>query len=213
MVKYEMNYKILYFRLMENRCYYQTIEGLILEPQTHLAHPVATFINETHFVLNEPFIYHWRIEASNADRHNQRYPIDSWIIVKAGFRWDGASVPKLFRGLGFATDGKHRAAALIHDFIYVNKGKLPAGSMYSTYDGFKDQIQYGTFSRFDADRLFFRMMGQAGVNKTRKKLMWFAVSKFGWIYWQDGPDLFKALLFRFFGFLMMLAILLAVILT
>jgi len=198
---------------MENRCYHQPIPGLVLEPQSGIVHPIATEIDKTHFVLNTHYVYYWQMEAGNADNEEETFPIDTWIVVQSGFRWDGASVPKFFWGLGFETDGKHRAAALIHDFIYVNKGKMPSGSMFSTYSGLTEQMQHGSFSRYDADRLFLKMMAQAGVGPIRRKLMWFAVSKFGWIFWQDGPDLFRALLFKTVSFLMIIAILVLLILN
>ncbi len=110
----------------------------------------------------EDYEYSWEMDADDADDKN-KIELHNRILVKEGFRWDGASVPKILWGLGFKPDGKHRAAALVHDFIYINKGMLPAGSMYSSYTQIKDQIQYGSITRKDADRLFGRMMKEAGV--------------------------------------------------
>lgn len=175
-----------------------------LKSERNLEQPKAVKIDETHFILEEAYSYYWSMKGENADDLNEDFSVENWIIVKDGFRWDGASVPKIFWNWGFKTDGKHRAAALIHDFIYVNKGKLPQGSMISKYKNQTAQNQYGSFSRVDADRLFGRMMKEAGVSKLRRNLMWFAVSSFGWIYWPDGPDLMRGFILRASIFLMTL---------
>ena len=125
-----------------------------------LPKPKAIFTDRTHYILVEDYIYPWKTDASDADDENKnKIDLNNKIVIKEGFRWDGASVPKLLWGLGFEPDGDHRAAALVYDFIYINKGMLPAGSMYSSYAEKKDQIQYGSISRKDADRMFGRMIG------------------------------------------------------
>lgn len=178
-----------------------------LEVQTSLQQPLATKIDDTHFMLKEDYVYYWKMEGTNSDNEAEKFDVESWIIVSAGFRWDGASVPKLFWNLGFKTDGRHRAAALIHDFVYINKGKLPVGTMISKYKDKVDQIQYGSFSRKDADRLFGKMMKEADVHPFRRRLMKFAVSKFGWIYWQDGPDLMKGFIIKLISFAILVSML------
>lgn len=178
-----------------------------LEAQKSLPQPQATKIDDTHFILAEDYIYYWAIPGENSDNAQETYEVENWIKVSAGFRWDGASVPKLFWNLGFKTDGRHRAAALIHDFVYINKGKLPVGTMISKYKDKVDQIQYGSFSRKDADRLFGKMMKQAEVHWFRRFLMKFAVSKFGWIYWQDGPDLMKGFIIKLISFAVLVSML------
>lgn len=157
--------------------------------QTELKQPVATKIDDTHFILKEDYVYYWKMPGVNADHLNEKYDVENWIIVKAGFRWDGASVPQFLWKRGYPTDGKHRAAALIHDFIYVNKGNLPDGSMISRYQNEPNQIQYGSFARIDADRLFGRMMREAGVPEKKRKFMTGGVMWLGWIFWADGTDL------------------------
>lgn len=162
---------------------------MIPEVQTELKQPVATKVDDTHFILKEDYVYYWTMPGENADNGNEKYVIENWIIVKAGFRWDGASIPKFLWKRGFPTDGKHRAAALIHDFIYVNKGNLPEGSMISRYQDELHQIQYGSFARIDADRLFGRMMREGGVHPKKRSFMTAGVIWLGWIFWPDGTDL------------------------
>jgi len=184
---------------------------VILARQTTIHQPVAIRINETHFLLKEDYVYYWTVDGKDAGpvesmgRHvAPKIIVHNWIVVKAGFRWDGASVPGFLRKFGFATDGSHRAAALIHDFVYVHEGELPVGSMISEIgDSGIYQSQSGSFSREDADRLFGKMMKQGGVNKRKRLFMKWGVSSFGWIFWQDGPDLKRKLFWNCVSYLLL----------
>src|SRR5690606_37335397 len=94
------------------------------------------------------------------------------ITVPAGFEHDGASVPRLLWTLsGAAPDGLHRAAALVHDFNYRHRGRLPRGSFQHYLPGparispaglvVYDWAWYDCgepVTRAQADRLFLRMM-------------------------------------------------------
>lgn len=177
------------------------------EAQSGLKQPLATKVDETHFILEEDYTYYWTMPGENADNPSEKYVIENWIIVKAGFRWDGASVPKFLWRFGFKTDGKHRAAALVHDFVYVYHGNLPDGAMISRYKEKSNQNQYGSLSREDADRLFGRMMKEAGVSKRRRNFMKWGVTWFGWIFWQDGIDLKRAAIIKFVSFIALVGIL------
>lgn len=156
-----------------------------------LPQPKAIRIDETHYILTEDYHYSWRMDGEDADNPAIKTTVETTITVTTGFRWDGASVPRLLWWLGFKPDGAHRAAALIHDFVYIHKGKLPSGSITANYSSVTKQNQHGSFSRTDADRLFGRMMKQAGVPATKRKLMKWGVTWFGWIYWEDGGDLLR----------------------
>ena len=160
--------------------------------------PEAILTDQTHYILKEDYEYSWEVDAFDINMDNPgKIKLANKIIVKAGFRWDGASVPKLLWHWGFKPDSKkHRAAALIHDFIYIHKGKLPEGSMISTYDGVTNQVQHGSFSRKDADRMFGRMMKEAKVHKIKRSLMKWAVIFFGWIYWKDGKDVYRVTILK-----------------
>jgi hypothetical protein len=53
------------------------------------------------------------------------YGLDFYIFIPKGFRYDGATVPRWFWSItGLTRDGIHRPAALVHDYIYVNKGQI-----------------------------------------------------------------------------------------
>lgn len=83
------------------------------------------------FRLLETYTYEWRYKI-NEDTYG-----DYKIIVPKNFISDGASVPSLITRLaGIQRDGEHRTAALLHDWFYHHKGRLP-GEYY--------QINFATF--------------------------------------------------------------------
>jgi len=94
------------------------------------------------------------------------------ITVPKGFQYDGASVPRIFMFLiGFERDGIHRPAALVHDFLYQNKG----------YSGNNNQVV--VYSRKQCDRIFFEIMKKVGVMHWHAILAYYAVrlgGKFSW---------------------------------
>lgn len=108
------------------------------------------------------------------------------IIIPAGFRYDGASVPRFLWTLtGIRPDGLHRGATLVHDYIYHNKGNIPVGSMMWKYVGDSDytyrKIKAGRWSRKDCDKLWLKMAIHAG--EPNAKLMYFFIKHLGWTYW------------------------------
>ncbi len=105
------------------------------------------------------------------------------IIVPEGFTYDGASVPRFLWSIANLTpDGKLRAAALVHDWIYDNKGVMPAGS-YQFYNGSWINV-VGRWTRKDADKMFLKIMELGGVGKTDRTRAYWAVRLFGWIAWK-----------------------------
>lgn len=165
--------------------------------------PTAFLTDETHYILVEDYEYQWHMVAVEADT-GEKVDLLNTIRVREGFRWDGASVPEILWAMGFKPDGPHRAAALIHDYIYIHKGKLPEGSIISSYNGKTDQVQHGSFSRKDADRMFGHMMKEARVHPFRRDMMKWAVTLFGWIYWKDGPDVLRNTILKFIVFAVLL---------
>ena len=86
------------------------------------------------------------------------YRSDHWpdlIIVKKGFETDLASIPKWVPRWLFDPNGKHRAAAVVHDHL-------------CRLDGFDRKL---------ADLIFLEAMALLEVKKWRMKLMFFAVKK------------------------------------
>lgn len=91
------------------------------------------------------------------------------IVIPAPFIYDGASIPRLaWSLLGLRPDGLIRAAAVVHDVLYAQKG--PANTLEGT-------AHY--FSREEADKLFLDLMLAAGVSKRRATLAYRAVRWFG----------------------------------
>jgi len=89
------------------------------------------------------------------------------LTVPAGFKYDGASVPRpLWSVSGIRPDGLIRAAALIHDFIYRSAG----------WDGL--------YTRKETDVLFRHMIREAGLGWWTAVRAYRAVRMFGWIPWR-----------------------------
>lgn len=109
------------------------------------------------------------------------------IIVPKGFVFDGASVPRiLWTLIGITPDGLHRAAALVHDFIYRYDGFLPNGSFWEI--GMNCELiglPGVRWNRDQADKLFARMLREGGVSKFKRRLMYQGVRLGGWIHWND----------------------------
>lgn len=96
--------------------------------------------------------------------HGRDYELlEKWGDVPAGFRTDGASIPRLLWpivGSPFAPEVM--PAAVRHDFDY----------------------RFGATSRDVADRWFRRTAISEGVAPWRAWLLWSGVRAFGWLYWR-----------------------------
>lgn len=125
------------------------------------------------YELAEDYSYQWK-------KHDKHFR----IFIKAGFKYDGASVPRFVWSItGIRPDGLIRAAALIHDWIYVYEGDLPAGSYQILVDDKWVNLD-GKWTRKNADRIFARIMREAGVKKIRRRAAYRAVRLGGWIAWR-----------------------------
>ena len=82
------------------------------------------------------------------------------IIVPIGFITNGASVPKLLRGI-YSQQGKYLVPAIIHDYLYENN----------------------LYTREFADRQFLIDMGRTNTNKFTKWLFYYIVRIFGGLNW------------------------------
>lgn len=87
------------------------------------------------------------------------------FVIKKGFRYDGAS----YAALLFQRDGIHRAAALVHDYLYVHKGDV-GGYIYT---------------RKQADKKFKDMLIAAGLKSWHVWLAHKSVRALGWIWWNS----------------------------
>lgn len=89
------------------------------------------------------------------------------ITVPQGFRNDLASIPRLFQAI-VPKVAKHRRAAVVHDYLYRERGNLP----------------YAYFTRAQSDKIFLEAMKTDGVRFTRRWAMYLAVRSGGWVYWR-----------------------------
>jgi hypothetical protein len=96
------------------------------------------------------------------------YEKDHEIIVPKGFKTDLASIPKLLRWFVSNDDGRIRSPAIVHDWVYYNRGRV----------GEK------LYSRQDADNLFYRTLRFLKVSKGKAKLMYYAVRLGGYFVWR-----------------------------
>ncbi|MAH04005.1 MAG: hypothetical protein CL561_00395 [Alphaproteobacteria bacterium] len=128
---------------------------IIFAPQ-----PSITPVKESNdlYVLDKD--YHFTIEMKGYKRRH---------VIKKGFKYDGASVPLwgVFL-IGLQRDGIHRAAALIHDWIYTNKGEC--GKHY--------------YTKKLADKIFYKVMKYHGVKSLRAKAAYLAVKCAFWKDWE-----------------------------
>ncbi len=84
------------------------------------------------------------------------------IEIPAGFETDLASIPRSFMGL-IPVNGKHRNAAIVHDYLYVTKPDWCSRSL--------------------ADSVFLEAMQVLGESRLRRAAMYAAVRVGGWVYW------------------------------
>lgn len=95
------------------------------------------------------------------------------VEVPYGFKTDLASIPKLFWSW-LSPFGKHQEAALIHDYLYKNDGKLK---------GLKNKL-----TRKESDLLFKNVMLADGVSNFNAQVMYLAVRTFGWNFWNKTKE-------------------------
>lgn len=88
------------------------------------------------------------------------------VIIPAGFKWDLSSVPRFLWGI-FPPDGDFEAAALIHDFLYVN-------NLFNRRFCDKEMLIWSNYTN-----------GTDTYNLKRldNYLRFYAVRLFGWIVW------------------------------
>jgi hypothetical protein len=98
------------------------------------------------------------------------------ISAKSGFKFDRASIPRIFWVI-ISKDDLSNVAPLFHDMLYRFKGVLPQEQV----------VDYREFKKSDADNLFYEIMLKRNVKKWRAYLAYQAVSKFAGFAWGTGP--------------------------
>lgn len=151
-----------------------------------MVQPNIVPVSDRFYRLDEDYTYEWAVGTMTANKAHYR------MTVFKGFIYDGATVPRFGWTLtGLLPDGMHRAAALIHDWLYRHGGKLPYGSVKVNVLG-DWQITTSDWSRRDSDKLFCRILRESGVSKRRRRFMYFMVRTFGKFFWgkemKGAPD-------------------------
>lgn len=124
--------------------------------------------------IRQPLIIPITVEHSERYQNAKAWKfwaVDHEETVPKGLIIDGASVPR-FAWSFMPPDGLHRAGALAHDWIYLNKGIMPSGYM---------------ITKRQADDIFYNFMVEAGVGRTRAGLAAMSVRWFGQGAW-DSTD-------------------------
>ena len=83
---------------------------------------------------------------------------DRVVKVPIGFVSDYASIPRILTPI-IPVLGKHRKAAVVHDFLYVKKGQIPSRK----------------YSRSECDKIFLEAMQESGVSWWKRNAMYYAV--------------------------------------
>ena len=91
---------------------------------------------------------------------------DDTIVVPKGYETDFASIPRALWWL-LPPTGKYRGAAVIHDYLYQNRGR---------YHKTKPAL-----TRPQSDSVFLEAMKELGVPLLTRRTMWLAVRGFGWV--------------------------------
>lgn len=89
------------------------------------------------------------------------------ITVPKGFENDLASIPRALTW-AFPVNGSHRWAAVVHDWLYANKGILG------------DRMR---FTRKQCDQIFLEGMEVMSVPWWKRQAMYRGVRAGGWIRW------------------------------
>ena len=96
------------------------------------------------------------------------------LTIMKGFKYDGASVPRWAMALiGFERDGVHRAASLVHDWLYVNEGVV--------YNHNTSEDKNYTYNRHEADTIFLKGMEYHGIKSWHTRIAYITVRGLGWI--------------------------------
>lgn len=103
----------------------------------------------------------WRLEAPLV------YQADSGevIVVPEGFITDLASIPKIVRNI-IDVNGSHRAAAIIHDYLFVVQDRSLA----------------------ETNAIFKEAMLACGTGWLTRNAMYLAVCAGGWVPWNDNKE-------------------------
>ncbi|AFY56034.1 Protein of unknown function (DUF1353) [Rivularia sp. PCC 7116] len=132
---------------------------------------VSYIPEEDAWTLEEEYCYEDKIKGTK-------------IILHKGFSFDLSSIPR-FLWIICGTHELSLEAPLIHDFMYMSKG---GKKMYFNQKPILGNIETKEifYSRKEADKLFRKMMQEAGVSKWRGLFGYMGVRLFGGMYWKPN---------------------------
>ena len=142
--------------------------------------PSIVQIGDRLYLLVEDWTFTW----------NYTEVVESCINVPAGFVYDGASIPRMFwRIFGVTPDGVHRAAAIVHDWIYTFDGDVPSGSITRSVlqpdCTYKKLDTIDKWTQKDCDKFFKKMLLDTPLPRWKVQTMYIAVRLFGWSKWKN----------------------------
>lgn len=145
---------------------------ILLEPSFAVlrkSHPEYT---PQSFTLVTPLVFFWPLKEIN-------------VTVPTGFVTNLASIPRALRPL-FPVNDNHRLAAVVHDYLYSCGGRLVTAHWSTApVEPYGLGSRVITYTRKEADSIFFEIMRFDGVSKLRAKLMLWGVRCFGGSYWES----------------------------
>jgi len=115
-----------------------------------------------HFRLSSPMVYRWEEKRET-------------VTVPAGTRTDFATIPRPLR-LVIQVNGRHRLAAVLHDYLYSKGGSFPSDR--------GGQVEY---TRAEADAVFYKAMRDDQVAPWKALAMFSAVRACGFFFWKPKP--------------------------
>jgi hypothetical protein len=101
------------------------------------------------------------------------------VRVSAGFKWNGASVRRILWNI-IPPWGSYSGAALVHDWLYEHHRRMT--DVTSCASSTKK------VTKEEADRVFYELMLEDGVRKSRAYTMWLAVALCGAKAWSQTRD-------------------------
>jgi hypothetical protein len=126
----------------------------------------STALENRKFLLDESTSTRWEYKGK-----------DFRILVKQGFEWDGATIPRiLWTILGVYPAGILLVASLFHDEIYKKKGWVM---------NYGKEVGMVFINRQHCDQLFYMHMLKSGVEKKKAKRLYRWVRRLGRYYWLD----------------------------
>lgn len=93
--------------------------------------------------------------------------VKTTVEIKAGFKTDLASIPRVFQAV-ITPNGRERLAAVVHDYLYERQPKWCTRKM--------------------ADDIFLEAMTVLGERWSRRYAMYMAVRVGGWLYWNKCTE-------------------------